>query len=111
MDMDFSPNMLSYPDPTDFDYAAFLQSDDVPFTDQLGAGSHVAGHTSDSSGKATTPSSDNVSSAGASDALVRRQTAQQQQRQRLERRGHTKSRRGCYNCKRRRIKVRALAID
>ncbi|KAI1388770.1 uncharacterized protein F4822DRAFT_429385 [Hypoxylon trugodes] len=26
------------------------------------------------------------------------------QKQRLERRGHTKSRRGCYNCKRRRIK-------
>lgn len=28
-----------------------------------------------------------------------------QPRQRLERRGHTKSRRGCFNCKRRRIKV------
>src|SRR5690348_9695937 len=27
-------------------------------------------------------------------------------RQRLERRGHTKSRRGCFNCKRRRIKVK-----
>ena len=27
-------------------------------------------------------------------------------KQRLERRGHTKSRRGCFNCKRRRIKVR-----
>lgn len=27
-------------------------------------------------------------------------------RQRLERRGHTKSRRGCFNCKKRRIKVR-----
>jgi hypothetical protein len=26
-------------------------------------------------------------------------------KQRLERRGHTKSRRGCFNCKRRRIKV------
>ena len=28
-----------------------------------------------------------------------------QPKQRLERRGHTKSRRGCFNCKRRRIKV------
>jgi hypothetical protein len=28
-----------------------------------------------------------------------------QAKQRLERRGHTKSRRGCFNCKRRRIKV------
>jgi hypothetical protein len=29
-------------------------------------------------------------------------------KQRLERRGHTKSRRGCFNCKRRRIKVSSL---
>lgn len=105
MDMHhFSSSILSYPEPPEFDYVAFLQGDGgTPFPEQqLGA---AQGHTSDSSGKATTPNSDNVSSAGATDAVARRDSVQQQQRQRLERRGHTKSRRGCYNCKRRRIKV------
>ncbi|KJZ68783.1 hypothetical protein HIM_11827 [Hirsutella minnesotensis 3608] len=57
-----------------------------------------------SADKTTPSSSDSKSTAdgGSSlDAVVRRQPAH---RQRLERRGHTKSRRGCYNCKRRRIK-------
>lgn len=33
------------------------------------------------------------------------------QKQRLERRGHTKSRRGCFNCKRRRIKVSESRLE
>lgn len=33
------------------------------------------------------------------------QRQQQQPRHKMERKGHTKSRRGCFNCKRRRIKV------
>ena len=39
-----------------------------------------------------------ATAAAASNVAVRRRG--------LERRGHTKSRRGCFNCKRRRIKVR-----
>lgn len=103
MDMQqFSPGMLSYPEPSEFDYSSFLQSEDIPFHDPPNG--HSAGALSeDSSGKLTPPSSDNRSKAsGANGAVVRRQATQ---KQRLERRGHTKSRRGCYNCKRRRIKV------
>lgn len=46
-----------------------------------------------------------------SDALVRATSEVQRQKQRLERRGHTKSRRGCFNCKRRRIKVGGLGLS
>lgn len=100
----FSPGLLSYPEPPEFDYSSFLQGEDIPFHDPSHGG-HSGGHLSESSGKLTPPSSgsDNRSTAsGATDAVARRQPTQ---KQRLERRGHTKSRRGCYNCKRRRIKV------
>ncbi|GJN74303.1 C6 transcription factor [Purpureocillium lilacinum] len=99
----FSPGLLSYPEPPEFDYSSFLQGEDIPFHDPSHGG-HSGGHLSESSGKLTPPSSgsDNRSTAsGATDAVARRQPTQ---KQRLERRGHTKSRRGCYNCKRRRIK-------
>lgn len=117
----FSPSMLTYPDPNDFDYGAFLQqtpgAEDVNFhattpNPQLPHGSppqQIQGTTfSDSSlgrGTGTPPSSDGRSG---STELVRKTSsasAALTQKQRLERRGHTKSRRGCYNCKRRRIKV------
>lgn len=91
------PSLLSYAEPSDFDYVAFLQGDSVEFQDPL-----AAHGLSDSSGKTTPPSSDNRHSSVASSELIPRLPAQ---KQRLERRGHTKSRRGCYNCKRRRIKV------
>ncbi|KAL6919092.1 hypothetical protein FSHL1_003071 [Fusarium sambucinum] len=94
MPQEFSPGMLSFPD-QDFDYSAFLQADDITFSES--AQSQVQS-TSDSSDKATPPRSTSGSS---SEVAVRRPSAQ---KQRLERRGHTKSRRGCYNCKRRRIK-------
>ena len=104
----FSPGMLSYPEPPEFDYGAFLQADDVTFQDPSQPPSLAASGPvgfSDSSGRATPPSSDNVSPSGAGH-VARRMSGPQSQRQRLERRGHTKSRRGCFNCKRRRIKVR-----
>ena len=103
----FSPGMLSYPEPPEFDYGAFLQADDVTFQDpSLSPNLAASGPMvfSDSSGRATPPSSDTVSSSGAGEIEVARRAGLQ--RQRLERRGHTKSRRGCFNCKRRRIKVR-----
>ncbi|KAG8418730.1 hypothetical protein J3459_011578 [Metarhizium acridum] len=98
----FPPVLLTYPDPSEFDYSTFLQqTEDIPFPDP--SHSTSAGTISESSpGQATPPSSDGRSTSGAVDmSVTRRQSAQ---KQRLERRGHTKSRRGCYNCKRRRIK-------
>ncbi|KAF7549452.1 hypothetical protein G7Z17_g6371 [Cylindrodendrum hubeiense] len=97
----FSPGLLSFTDQPDFDYGAFLQGEDLGFPESAQGNVASAGGISDDSGKATPPSSDNRSTSNASTELVRRAPAQ---KQRLERRGHTKSRRGCYNCKRRRIK-------
>ncbi|KAK5997010.1 Zn(2)-C6 fungal-type transcription factor afumD-like protein [Cladobotryum mycophilum] len=100
MDMQhFAAGMMSYPEPPEFDYAAFLQADDLPFQDA--AQVHASASLSESSGKATPPSSDGRSLSGNTEVVSRRLPTQ---KQRLERRGHTKSRRGCYNCKRRRIK-------
>ncbi|KAF5541637.1 UPC2-like protein [Fusarium mexicanum] len=94
LNQEFTPGMLSFTDQPDFDYAAFLQTDDITF----GEGTQIQQQVpSDSSDKATPPST----TSGSSSELVARPSAQ---KQRLERRGHTKSRRGCYNCKRRRIK-------
>ncbi|KAG8405303.1 hypothetical protein J3458_021965 [Metarhizium acridum] len=104
----FPPVLLTYPDPSEFDYSTFLQqTEDIPFPDP--SHSTSAGTISESSpGQATPPSSDGRSTSGAVDmSVTRRQSAQ---KQRLERRGHTKSRRGCYNCKRRRIKVSITSL-
>lgn len=98
----FSPGLLSFTDQPDFDSGAFLQGDDLGFPESAQGSVTNAGGFSDHSGKATPPSSDSRSTSNASTELVRRAPAQ---KQRLERRGHTKSRRGCYNCKRRHIKV------
>ena len=104
-----------------FDYSAFLDEQDLDYL-------------AESSESMATPPSSSTPSATLSDAPLQRLAPQQQhlassttlairspgsvagrntspegqvqRRQRLERRGHTKSRRGCFNCKRRRIKVR-----
>lgn len=100
MTQQFSPGMLSFTDQPDFDYGAFLQADDISFG-KSAKGQSPTTAVLDSSGKAIPPSSDNRSTSNASTALATRPPAQ---KQRLERRGHIKSRGGCYNCKRRRIK-------
>ncbi|EFY95418.1 Zn(2)-Cys(6) zinc finger domain protein [Metarhizium robertsii] len=96
----FPPGILTCPDPSEFDYSTFLQQvEDIPFPDP----SHntSAGTISESPlGQAPAARSDGWSTSGAADMSVMRRA----QKQRPERRGHTKSRRGCYNCKRRRIK-------
>lgn len=107
----FDNDIMSFPDPSEFDYASFLQADDMGFMDTMQGQS--TGSLSGSSGGMHTPpypgsrslSSSSNNNYNAVDMSLRRLPAQQ--RQRLERRGHTKSRRGCYNCKRRRIKVNA----
>lgn len=104
----FPPGILTYPDPSEFDYSTFLQqTEDIPFPDP--SHSTSAGTISESSpGQATPPSSDGQSTSAVVDMSVKRR--QSAQKQRLERRGHTKSRRGCYNCKRRRIKVSITSL-
>ncbi|KAI1167187.1 C6 zinc finger protein [Nemania serpens] len=75
----------------DFDYAAYLQDEDIGYLGDVGS----SGSISDMNKVASTSVSPPTSAIAGSDS---------NQRAKLERRGHTKSRRGCYNCKRRRIK-------
>lgn len=107
----FENDIMSFPEPSEFDFAAFLQADDVGFMDTM-QGQSTASLSESSGGMHTPPPYSGARSLSSSsnnyntlDLSLRRLPAQQ--RQRLERRGHTKSRRGCYNCKRRRIKVDA----
>jgi hypothetical protein len=123
----FSPSMLTYPDPTEFDYNAFLQPppDDMglqhqqlvgqiplpsPIQPSPTGGRMLSGFSDSSAGRATPPESDTRSASHelvrASSVLSPAAAAAAAGKGKLERRGHTKSRRGCYNCKRRRIKVR-----
>lgn len=100
--MDFNdlglPLMQLNTGPSDFDYGGFLQGEDVDYFAEESSAS-TGGPLQDTSGqtelvKRTSPSTSHSNSHSNSPS-----------KQRLERRGHTKSRRGCYNCKRRRIKV------
>lgn len=77
---------------TEFDYAAYLQDEDLDYLGDAG-----------SSGSASVLNE--VASTSVSPPTSAIAPSNSNQKQRLERRGHTKSRRGCYNCKRRRIKV------
>jgi hypothetical protein len=104
----YEDDIMSFPDPSDFDYTAYLQPD-AGFAD--GVQGYSTATLSESSGGMHTPpyassrslpSSSSINNSSLELSLHR---TPMQQRQRLERRGHTKSRRGCYNCKRRRIKV------
>jgi hypothetical protein len=112
----YAAPILTYPEPSEFDYSAFLNTgDDLSYQHvhsqmqllppgrpaQLSpVGPGPGPNFSDESvGRATTPSSDTRSNSNELVSINRG-------KQRLERRGHTKSRRGCYNCKRRRIKAR-----
>ncbi|OAA80184.1 Zn(2)-C6 fungal-type DNA-binding domain protein [Akanthomyces lecanii RCEF 1005] len=99
MDMNsYSSGMLPYPDPSQFDYSAFLGGDGaMQFQDLTPPQNQAA--LAQSPGQVTPPSSESRSPPSSE---VARRAANAKQR--LERRGHTKSRRGCYNCKRRRIK-------
>lgn len=106
------PLMALDDDQQDFDFGAFLQEDDV---DHMAEDSSASASTDNmgitplsQSPPVAGPSTGAGASAGSS-ALVRTTSEIQRQKQRLERRGHTKSRRGCFNCKRRRIKCQETA--
>ena len=130
MDLNDLPpgSLLNYPDPNDFDYSAFLQATNQSTNNPHAAATSAPAYPlipahatstplpffSDSSHVDTPAGSDSpatgenrASSVGSTD-LARSSGGSSAAKQRLERRGHTKSRRGCYNCKRRRIKVGLL---
>ncbi|KAK4454991.1 hypothetical protein QBC34DRAFT_289273 [Podospora aff. communis PSN243] len=99
--------------PSDFDYNAFLEQDADYYGDESSSSNNAVvdidplllssgsgpGSGSGSPSQALVPTTSQKSngSPGSSGSLTHGRT-------RLERRGHTKSRRGCFNCKRRRIK-------
>ncbi len=84
---------MSFDSGDDLDLTAFLQEDDI--------GNFLAND--GASGSAPALNNELVlSNISPPEATT---SSNPTQRQRQERRGHTKSRRGCYNCKRRRIKV------
>ncbi|KAI1107326.1 hypothetical protein F4804DRAFT_297596 [Jackrogersella minutella] len=87
--------LMSLNNEDDFTYSSFLPDDDP-------AGSYL---TNNEVPTCFTPAvSDDLGIASASSPTTALTKGKLTQRQRLERRGHTKSRRGCFNCKRRRIK-------
>ncbi|KAH7366861.1 C6 zinc finger protein [Plectosphaerella cucumerina] len=113
------PTLMPMPgSPLDFDYDVFLQDGTMTFnTDDA----YSSATLSDSgSGQKTTPVTGGSSSSGGDLLQVSPQDTStgssssrtmslapapsHSQKQRMERRGHTKSRSGCFNCKRRRIK-------
>ena len=103
--------------PHEFDYGAFLEEEGVDVDvdvdiDYLAEDSSASGTSrilADGSIQTLVPLVTNraVSGSGRSKTpSPTNSTGNSPPKQRLERRGHTKSRRGCFNCKRRRIKVR-----
>ncbi|WYZ37504.1 hypothetical protein EsH8_II_001010 [Colletotrichum jinshuiense] len=87
--------LSSAPSLNDFDYGAFLQGEEILLGDETTYSSETLSE-SPPNGK----SGEALNNSGGNVALYNGSA----QKQRLERRGHTKSRRGCFNCKRRRIK-------
>lgn len=86
--------------PAEFDFGAFLRDDTAGMDLDLDLDLDAAPPADRSSDSPT----DSSPHARPSSDLVRAAKA------RHERRGHTKSRRGCFNCKRRRIKVSSLDL-
>ncbi len=110
--MDYSQPVLPLisleTDPSDFDYAAFLQGEDV---DYLAEESSASGTSNTLAGRSlldVVPAASDTSSNSITAPFMTPSPANSQGTsppKRLERRGHTKSRQGCFNCKRRRIKA------
>jgi len=76
----------------EFDYTVYLPEEDIDYLNDGGSSGSASVMNDVTPTSVSPPTSATVKSHSAL-------------KQRLERRGHTKSRRGCYNCKRRRIKV------
>jgi hypothetical protein len=116
---------LDSTDVGEFDYSTFLQDQqDIDYLAEESSGSTTEPQLTPSSGtlsdaplQVLAPRQDHLSPSTALAAQPRNHAGRDSRtspgpqglaKQRLERRGHTKSRRGCFNCKRRRIKVSKL---
>ena len=99
-------------DSPDFDYGAFLRDDAMDVSGDASASASSPSMEDGSNKSNGSPDAHAGTVASSSTDLVsaNNQAAAAAARQRLERRGHTKSRRGCFNCKRRRIKVTSRRI-
>ncbi|KAI2634238.1 hypothetical protein GGS26DRAFT_552937 [Hypomontagnella submonticulosa] len=76
----------------DFNYTSFFPDEDISYL------------INDDPSGSTSTLNDDPGILGVSSPTTALARSNSNQRHRLERRGHTKSRRGCFNCKRRRIK-------
>ncbi|KAK8130198.1 hypothetical protein PG999_002578 [Apiospora kogelbergensis] len=89
---------------TGFGHGSFVEDGDI-----------VIDYTVEGVSSGSTAPWEDVAAAGAGQAAAQALTSnhpwsarQAAKKQRLERKGHTKSRRGCYNCKKRRVKVMGI---
>ncbi|KAL1884333.1 hypothetical protein VTK73DRAFT_27 [Phialemonium thermophilum] len=108
--MDFTsqplPLLTMEHDSPDFDYGAFLQHEEIDYPAE---DSSASSHTLNDTPITNTHFIPRLASGSppTTNAVVRGSSTSPtalQPKPRMERRGHTKSRRGCFNCKRRRIK-------
>ncbi|TPX11011.1 uncharacterized protein E0L32_008048 [Thyridium curvatum] len=101
-------------EPADFEYGAFLEETEDVDVDYMAEESSTSNTSRTVMGDRVPVLAAHGSSSSSSPSTALTATAQpgsgkstsstSPPKQRLERRGHTKSRRGCFNCKRRRIK-------
>jgi hypothetical protein len=96
---DVSLPLMDLDDQLEFDYTSFLQDENKDY----------AGEGSSASASTLTLAITSPQSLSPTDSGPGAGPSSQQLRLKHERRGHTKSRNGCFNCKRRRIKVRAAS--
>lgn len=103
--MDFSQSVLPLlpldDNAPEFDYTAFFQGDEADYLGDMAEDSSASNSTNVLASEHSPLQQSSVSPQPPAQVVK----SNAQPKQRLERRGHTKSRRGCYNCKRRRIKV------
>lgn len=96
-------------EPQDFDYGAFLQEEDIDYLAEESSTSATSNTLTATSSHTLVPLVTRSETADSTSARPKTSSPTTSSgtsppKQRLERRGHTKSRRGCFNCKRRRIK-------
>jgi hypothetical protein len=92
----------------EFDYGAFLQDEeidvDIDYMAEDSSASGTSHNLAGGPGQSLVPLATGAVVARSKTPSPTNSTGNSPPKTRLERRGHTKSRRGCFNCKRRRIK-------
>lgn len=113
--MDFDdvglPMLSLNTEPQDFDYGAFLQGEDADYLTEESSAQSTSAGTLTGAGSLRGPGGQAMGLAKSTSPSTSNNSSNSSPPKRLERRGHTKSRRGCYNCKRRRIKVASRSVS